>query len=39
MIYGKPISFSKDEQFVDCLAKVKEAMDMLELEVNQRVSI
>ena len=39
MIYGKPISFSEDEQFVDCLAKVKEAMDMLELEVNQRVSI
>ena len=39
MIYGKPISFSKDEQFVDCLAKVKEAMDILELEVNRRVSI
>ena len=39
MIYGKPISFSEDEQFVDCLAKVKEAMDILELEVNRRVSI
>ena len=37
MIYGKPISFSEDEQFVDCLAKVKEAMDVLELEVNRRV--
>ena len=39
IIYGKPISFSEDEQFVDCLAKVKEAMDILELEVNRRVSI
>ncbi len=39
MIYGKPISFSEDDQFVDCLAKVKEAMDVLELEVNRRVSI
>ena len=39
MIYGKPISFSEDDQFVDCLAKVKEAMDMLESKVNRRVGI
>ena len=39
VIYGDPISFSKGDQFVDCLAKVKEAMDALELKVNQRVGI
>jgi hypothetical protein len=39
VIYGDPISFSKEDQFVDCLAKVKEAMDMLESEVNRRVGL
>ena len=39
VIYGEPLSFSEKDQFVDCLAKVKEAMDVLELEVNRRVSI
>ena len=37
VIYGDPISFRKEDQFVDCLAKVKEAMDTLESEVNRRV--
>jgi len=39
VIYGEPLSFSEEDQFVDCLAKVKEAMDVLELEVNRRVGI
>ena len=39
VIYGDPISFGKEDKFVDCLAKVKEAMDTLESEVNRRVSI
>jgi len=39
VIYGDPISFRKEDQFVDCLAKVKEAMDKLESEVNRRVGI
>ena len=37
VIYGDPISFGKEDKFVDCLAKVKEAMDTLESEVNRRV--
>ena len=39
VIYGEPLSFSEEDQFEDCLAKVKGAMDMLELEVNRRVGV
>ena len=39
VIYGKPILFNEEDQFEDCLLKVKEAMDALELEVNHRVGV
>ncbi len=39
VIYGEPLSFNEEDEFGDCLAKVKEAMDVLELEVNRRVGI
>ena len=39
VIYGEPLSFSEEDQFVDCLEKLKKAMDVLELEVNRRVGI
>ena len=39
VIYGEPLLFNEEDQFEDCLLKVKEAMDALELEVNHRVGV
>ena len=37
VIYGKPIYFSKDQPFDDCLSILKEEMDNLEKLVDKRV--
>ena len=39
VVYGKPIYFTKDQTFDECLSIIKEAMDNLELLVDNRVLV